>query len=186
MPNPQPPDNNASSATTDTTDATSQSKTARKRAAEQLQHLGQQLCDLNPAQLERLQLPEPLLKAIHDYQRFHAREAKRRQLQFIGRVMRDLLEPEDIDVINNHLQDLQGQSAAAQYQFQQLEHWRSALLAEDAAVTRFITTFPNVERQQLRQLVKSARRHATTHSDQEKTAARKLFRFLRDTIEAQD
>lgn len=162
------------------------SKTARKHAAEHLQALGQQLATLSSTQLQRLALAAPLLKAIQDYQRFPSREAKRRQLQYVGRIMRDLLPDEDIRSIEAQLDDLRGLSAQAQQQFQLVEHWRHELLTDNNAVTRFISAYPQTERQQLRQLVKNARRHAADADPQQKSTARTLFRFLREAITQTD
>jgi len=111
-------------------------------------------------------------------------EAKRRQLQYVGRIMRDLLPDEDIHLIEAQLQDLQGLSAQAQHQLQQVEQWRHELLEDNATLTRFINAYPQVERQQLRQLVKQARQHADKPGPQQKSTARALFRFVRDTLRA--
>lgn len=155
-----------------------QSKTARKREATHAQDLGKKLAALKHEQLEQFDLPDKLSSAITDYQRFPSRGAQRRQLQFIGRLMRDL----DLAAIENQLADLEGQSAAARYQFAQLEQWRDRLIDEPDALTGFIEAYPQVDRQQLRQLVKKVR--ATADEEQRKGPARQLFRFIRDTAQA--
>ena len=71
------------------------SKSARKRAMHELQALGEELCAIDPARLAELALPESLAEAIGDARRITAHEARRRQLQFIGRLMRDI-DPEPI------------------------------------------------------------------------------------------
>ncbi len=154
------------------------SKSARKREAEQIQSIGKRLTELKPEHLHQLTLGEPLKNAIADYQRFKSREAKRRQLQFIGRVMRN----EDIPDITRQLENLTGQSAAAQYRFQQLEQWRNRMLSDDSGLTEFIDTYPQVDRQQLRQVVKAARR--AVGSPKQAQTARALFRFLRDVSDS--
>ncbi len=150
------------------------SKSERKRQATLLQKLGKRLTELKAEDLEQLALPEELLKAIADYQRFPSFEAKRRQLQFIGKLMREL----DTDLVEEHLGRLDGTSAAARYEFHSLERWRERLLTEDDALTDFLDEHPHVDRQQLRLLIRRAREARDEQA--QKTAARTLFRFLRD------
>ena len=156
------------------------SKTARKREATHAQDLGRKLATLKHELLEQFDLPEKLSSAIADYQRFPSRGAQRRQLQFIGRLMRDL----DLAAIEAQLAGLEGQSAAARYQFAQLEQWRDRLISEPDALTGFIEAYPQVDRQQLRQLIKKVR--ATADDQQRKGLARQLFRFIRDTARSDD
>ncbi|XOV84277.1 MAG: ribosome biogenesis factor YjgA [bacterium] len=153
------------------------SKTARKREAQRMLELGRRLGQLNAEQFAWLNLPAQLAHAIEEYQRFSSHGAKKRQLQFVGKLMRKA----DTAAIEAQLADLDGQSAEARYQFNQLEHWREALLAEPDSLTAFIATYPQVDRQQLRQLVKKVQ-SARNEPDQ-KAASRRLFRFLRETSE---
>ena len=153
------------------------SKTARKREAQRLLELGRRLGQLNAEQFASLNLPPQLAHAIEEYRRFTSHGAKKRQLQFVGKLMRK----EDTSAIEAHLADLDGKSAEAQYQFNQLEQWREVLLAEPASLTDFIATYPQVDRQQLRQLVKKV--HSARNEPDQKAASRRLFRFLRETSE---
>lgn len=153
------------------------SKTARKREAQRLLELGRRLGQLNAEQFASLNLPSQLAHAIEEYQRFTSHGAKKRQLQFVGKLMRK----EDTAAIEDHLADLDGKSADALYQFNQLEQWREALLTQPASLTDFIATYPQVDRQQLRQLVKKV--HSARNDPDQKAASRKLFRFLRETSE---
>jgi len=152
------------------------SKSERKREAHRIQALGRELTELKPALLRELELPERLLACILDYQRFPSHEARRRQLQFIGRLMRDV----DLDPIREALDRLQGHSAQAQYQFHQLETWRERLLAEPEALTAFLAEHPEVDAQQLRHRI--AQVHKAKDEHQQRTAARALFRYLRDSV----
>jgi len=157
-------------------DSTVPSKTARKREADYLQGVGRRLSELSAEQLGGLDLPKSLLDALTDYHRFPSRGAKRRQLQFIGKIMRDI----DADYIESRLADFEGDSAQARYLFNQLEQWRDQLISDPGALTRFIETYPIVDRQQLRQLISKVTR---AQSDaQRKPHARQLFRFLRETV----
>ena len=118
------------------------SKSTRKKEALALQKLGLQLTQLKPDHLNSLVLPENLLKAIFDHKRFSSREAQRRQLQYIGRLMREL----DTESIAQQLATLEGQSAQARHQFHQSEQWRSRLLKDPAALTDFVDTYPKRRR----------------------------------------
>ncbi len=153
------------------------SKSARKREADAAQALGRRLTQLKPEQLAAADLPTQLAAAIADYQRFNSHGAQRRQLQFIGRLMRDA----DTEAISDYLDTLDGQSAAARAQFAQTERWREALLTDPDATTRFIAEHPEVDRQALRQLVKKAQSAAT--AEKRKTQARALFRYIAEFVE---
>ena len=152
------------------------SKTAKKREAERLKKIGRRLTGLKTKQLEALALPSRLLASIADYQRVPSREAKRRQLQYIGKIMRDV----DIEAIEEHLATFDGESAQARFQFSQLEQWRDDLIQEPDALTRFISTYPNVDVQRLRQLINKTR--GTVDSEQKKANSRALFRLLRAAL----
>jgi ribosome-associated protein len=157
-------------------DSAQVSKSERKRQAHRIQALGQRLTELKPAHLRELELPEKLLASILDYRRFPSHEARRRQLQFIGRLMRDL----DVEPIQAALDRLQGQSAQAQYEFHQLEIWRERLLAEPEALTEFMAEHPDVDTQQLRHRI--AQVHKAKDEHQQRTASRALFRYLRESL----
>jgi ribosome-associated protein len=152
------------------------SKSARKRQALRLQTLGRELAELKPQQLAGLPLPEKLAQSIRDYQRFTSHEAKRRQLQFIGRLMRDF----DTTELDTVLADLRGVSADARYRLHLAEHWRDRLLGEPAAVTEFFAEFPNADRQAVRRLVTRAQQ--ATGDTARKAAARALFRLIREAV----
>ncbi len=156
------------------------SKTARKREAERLQSVGRELTELKPDLLAKLDLPTALADAIANYQRFPSRGAKRRQLQFIGRVMRD----HDTQAIEAELARIKGQAASVRYELHQLEQWRERLLRDTDALTQYLSEHPVTDRQRLRQLVTKARKSTNNGtalgSTQAKADSRALFRFLRD------
>lgn len=153
------------------------SKTARKREAERLQQLGARLIELSPQQLGSITLSDDLAAAIADYQRFRSHGAKRRQLQYIGRLMRS----EDVDAITAALERIDGDSARARFEHHLTERWRERLLSEDHALTEFLDDHPTTDRQALRTLIRSAR----THPD-DRTHTRALFRFLKQSITGAD
>ncbi len=150
------------------------SKSARKRQASELQKVGRRLAELNARQLAQIALPDAVRQAIADYQRFASHGAKRRQLQFIGKLMRHV----DREPISALLDTFDGVSAAAQYQFSQLERWRDRLIAEPAALTQYLDEHPHAERQRLKHKLQKIRTART--EEQQRLAARELFRILRE------
>ncbi len=153
------------------------SKSARKREAERLQLLGRRLGELPADALDKLDLSITLRQALDDYQRFPSHGARRRQAQFIGKLMRDL----NTDQLESRLADLDGESAQARYRFKQLETWRDRLMVEPAALTDFIAAFPHTDRQHLRNLIKKASQ--PQDEQQAKQSARRLFRYVRQMSE---
>ncbi len=158
-------------------DSPAPSRSARKRDATERQKLGAALTELSPEQLEPLALPQRLEAALAEFRRLKSRGAKRRQLQFIGAIMREL-DPEPIQIL---LEELAGESGEARYLHHQLETWRARLIDDPHALTDYIDQHPSVDRQQLRSLIDKARRaqapQATEHV--RKRSARALFRFLK-------
>lgn len=154
------------------------SRTQRKRAALDLQSVGARLVDLDPGDLARIPVPGELGDAIAAWKRIRSHEARRRQLQFIGKLMRRL----DVAPILDALDQLDGQSAAERYRFHQLETWRDRLIGDDEALTEYLDAHPYVDRQMLRHQIGKARR--APDEARQKAEARALFRLLRDFEEA--
>jgi ribosome-associated protein len=147
------------------------SKTRRKREMIELQSLGAALVGLPEVQLDQMQLESALRQAVLDAKRITSHEAKRRQLQYIGRLMRDL----DPEPIRAQLAAIDGRSA-----HRRLEAWRERLLADDAALTHFATAHPRADLQEIRSLIRSARKEQK--EGKPPRAYRELFRVLK-TIE---
>ncbi len=152
------------------------SKSSRKRDMTALQELGAQLVELNEQQIESMQLPEALLEAVLEAKRLNRREARRRQLQFIGRLMRDL----DATPIRDRLEEWRGQGREHTAQLHNLERWRDELLAGDPALERFLREYPGADSQKLRSLIRNARREQGAALPPK--SYRDLFRVLRDMI----
>jgi len=150
------------------------SKTRRKREMHELQSLGAALVDLSAAHLERMSLPEQLAAAVHEARRLSSHEARRRQVQYIGRLMREL----DAAPIRAQLAAVQGGSAEERARHQRLEHWRARLLEDDGALTEFAAAHPGGELQRLRALIRSARREQV--EGKPPRAFREMFRVLRE------
>lgn len=149
------------------------SKTQRKRAMAELQCLGEALLELPRAQLQALALPEPLAEALAAAHRIASREARRRQIQFIGRLMRKV----DPEPIRAALAEAEGRSAAARARLRRLERWRERLIADDAALTEFARAHPAAELQALRAAIRNARKEIA--AGRPPRAQRALFRLIR-------
>jgi ribosome-associated protein len=150
------------------------SKTKRKREMHELQALGAALVGLAPVQLEALALPAPLAEAVREARRITSHEARRRQIQFIGRLMREV----DPEPLRAALAALAGQSAAARARQIRLETWRSRLIADDGALTEFARQNARADLQAMRALIRNARREIA--EGRPPRAQRDLFRLLRE------
>jgi ribosome-associated protein len=151
------------------------SKSQRKRDMDALQDLGEQLTALTPAALKKCELPDEVLDAIREYQRLPNKHgARRRQLQYIGKVMR-MLDEADLKRISAQItQDV----SVEKRRFMALEELRTGLLAEDkAALEQLLQEHPQTDARQIRQLVEQA--HKEQAAAQTPLASRKLFQLLR-------
>lgn len=150
------------------------SKTRRKREMHDLQALGAALVSLSAAHLERMSLPEPLAQAVRDARRIASHEAKRRQIQYIGRLMREI----DPEPIRAQLAAVEGGSAQERARHQRLEHWRARLMEDDGALTEFARAHPAADLQQLRALIRNSRKEQA--EARPPRAYRELFRAIRE------
>ena len=152
------------------------SKTRKKKDMLALQNLGVELVELNDEQLVSMQLPESLLEAVKEARRLTRHEARRRQMQYIGRLMRDI----DAAPIRDRLDAWKGQGREHTAQLHALERWRDELLAGDPALARFLGEYPGADSQQLRALIRNARREQAQALPPK--GYRELFRALRDAM----
>lgn len=150
------------------------SKSSKKRDMLALQELGAQLVELNEQQIVSMQLSEALLEAVLEAKRLNRREAKRRQLQFIGRLMRDI----DAAPIRDRLNKWLGQGREHTAQLHTLERWRDELLTGDPALARFLDAYPGADSQKLRTLIRNARREQAAGLPPK--SYRELFQVLRE------
>mgnify|MGYP001028601466 FL=1 len=158
------------------------SKSAVKREMTALQALGARLTELPAAQLKHIPIEnEQLYDAIMLARRITARSGRRRQLQFIGKLMRNT----DPSVIEGALARLDGQHEEQKARFHRLENLRDRLLQlGDKALPELLVLYPDVDRQTIRQLVRS--HQAEQKNNKPLSAARKLFRYLRELDSAHD
>jgi len=139
-----------------TDDAT---RTDLKRESTELQKLGEDLLTLRVELMTRLALPEKLTEAVAEAKRISNFEGKRRQMQFIGKLMRKL-EATQLDGIRTALIEQHTPSALETQTLHQAEMWRDRLVNEDDALGQWITLRPSTDSQQLRALVRQARKDA--------------------------
>jgi len=152
------------------------SKTERKRAMHELQALGERLVGLNQEQLAAIALPENLHEAVEQARRITKHEARRRQLQYIGRLMRAV----DPEPIREKLKVWDGVSAEHTAQQHRVERWRDRLLEDEAVVDELVRAHPGIDTQHLRVLTRKAREERAAGSSPR--AYRELFRALRDIV----
>jgi ribosome-associated protein len=172
----------------------STSKTDAKRESEELQELGEQLLTLRGDLFNPLPLPDKLAEALTDAKRITNFEGKRRQMQFIGKLMRQLDE-ETLQAVR-HALDLQrlGHSYDTE-QLHQAEQWRDRLIASDEAVQQWIAQYPGTDTQQLRALVRQARKDAVPTdkaavsqglAPRQGRAYREVFQLVKATLKGSD
>jgi ribosome-associated protein len=156
------------------------SKSQLKREMDALQALGARLIELNKERLARIDMPDELRDAVRDAQRFTRHEARRRQLQYIGRLMRNL----DPAPIQAAIDELDGISAAANARQHALERLRERLLDDEGVLNEIAQRADTADFQQLRQLRRNALRERAEHKPPR--AYRELFRVLRELEEQAD
>jgi len=153
------------------------SKTQRKKQMNELQALGERLVTLNAAQLDGIGLPEDLRTAVAEAQGMPRRESRRRQMQYIGRLMRDV----DAEPIREKIAAWEGLSREHAAKLHAIERWRERLLDDDAAIEELLRGRPGADSQRLRTLTRNAR--AEREAARQPKSYRELFRLLRDILE---
>ncbi len=159
------------------------SKTQRKAEADQLQQIGKSLIALPDDRLKQLNLPEALYEAIVEAKRITSNGAIRRQMQYIGRLMRDI----DSTPIVEQLSKWEGKNQEENARFHALERWRERLIGEAATSSNdvlqaFVTQYPNDEIQRLRHLIRNA--HQEQSNNKPPKSSRELFKLLREITES--
>ena len=150
------------------------SKTRKKAQSHALQKLGVELVELSKERLDSMALPEALAQAVREARRITAHEGRRRQMQYIGKLMRDI----DPAPIQERLDAWRGQSKAEVARQHGMERMRERLIAEDTALTEFAAKHPGVDLQALRVLIRNARKEAA--EGRPPKAYREIFKVIRD------
>lgn len=159
------------------------SKTQLKAEADAQQAIGKKLLELPKDKLNKLNLEEALHEAIVEAKRLVANGAIRRQLQYIGRLMRDT----DTAPIVEQLSRWEGKHNEENARFHLLERWRDRLIGEanlpnSNVLQEFVALYPSIEIQQLRTLSRNAQKEAVANKPPK--SSRELFKLLREASEA--
>jgi ribosome-associated protein len=154
------------------------SKSQRKRDMDALQDIGAELVALNAQQLDSVELPENLREAVVAARAMTRHEARRRQLQYIGKLMRRV----DPAPIRAKLDGWKSVSAEHTAQLHHIERWRERLIAEPPAVSEFIATYPEADSQRLRTLIRNVAEERERGKPPKHYRA--LFQMIRALVEA--
>ena len=152
------------------------SKTQRKREMHELQALGARLVELNAEQLAEIGLPEDLRDAVDFARRTTKHEARRRQMQYIGKLMRSV----DAAPIREKLKIWDGVSAEHTAQQHRVERWRDRLLEDESALDELVRAHPGIDARHLRALARKARDERA--SGAAPRSYRELFRALKAIV----
>jgi len=150
------------------------SKTKRKQEMTELQSLGSKLVDLPESQIAELPMEDKLREALLEAKRITSHEAKRRQMQYVGKLMRQI----DPAPLRERLEAMTGHSARAAAQHRRLEGWRERLLADDEALTAFAAEHPDADLQALRTLIRNTRKEQ--RQAKPPRSYRELFRLIKE------
>ncbi|NYT80112.1 ribosome-associated protein [Alcaligenaceae bacterium] len=158
------------------------SKSQVKRDMLALQDLGKQLVDLSPDQLKQLPLSEKLLDAVRLAQRTTSREGRRRQVHYVGKLMRDA----DADAIRHQLDVWENGSREQTQAMHRLEALRDLLLRDDDALTQLLDEYPGADVQRLRTLIREGRKEARSNEALQpgQMPQRKHYRALFQALKA--
>ena len=152
------------------------SKSEIKRDAEALKKLGEKLVELTKAKLDKIPLEDALLEAVNLAQRLQ-KEARRRQLQYIGKLLRGM----GVEPIQAALEKLENKHQQQQAMLHKLEILRDELVAKgDAALTDLLNEHPSADRQQLRNLIRAAQKEKEQNKPSK--AYREIYQILKTLI----
>jgi ribosome-associated protein len=166
-----------------------QSRTDLKRESAELQKLGEELLTLRADLLERLLLSEKLKDAVLEAKRITNFEGKRRQMQFIGKLMR-LVDPAVLETVRSALIEQTSGSAQENLILHLAETWRERLLGAEDAFGDWLAQHPDTDSQQLRALIRQARKDAVPEKPgaavRHGRAYRDIFQILREHLTEQE
>lgn len=159
------------------------SKTQLKKQSHDLQALGEALVELPDERLAALPCDEALIDAVRDYKRTKSWEGKRRQMQYIGKLMRHA----DPEPLREAVAALKVPHARDTLLLHQAEHWRDTLIASDDVLTAWMAEHPDTDAQQLRSLIRACRKDAAASPEQRHGRSyRELFQFVKKALTAHD
>lgn len=162
-------------------------RTDLKRESTELQKIGEDLLTLRADVMDKLALPDKLVEAVAEAKRISNFEGRRRQMQFIGKLMRQL-EAGQLDAVRTAIAQQHLPSAQEALLLHQCEGWRDRLLADDDALGQWMNLSPATDSQQLRALVRQARKDAQPELPGQAVrhgrAYREIFQHIREQLSA--
>ena len=160
-------------------DGTAPSRNELKQQMKELQELGEAVAALPVDRLDKLKLDERLRDAIDELRRTRSFEGKRRQVQYIGKLMKSV----DPEPLREAVASFRVGSASDTLALHQAEYWRDQLLAGDDALKKWVEAYPATDIQQLRSLVRSARKEKLEPGERHGRAYRDLFRLVKEQMQ---
>jgi ribosome-associated protein len=162
--------------------STRPSKTQLKQKSHALQELGVAVSELSAERFAAIDMPDNLRDAIEIYRKTRSHEGRRRQMQYVGKLMRKA----DEDVLREAVAAATLGSAKETLALHDTERWRAQLMADDDAMTRWLAEHPDTDTQQLRSLVRAARRDAAALAPEARQpkSFRELFLFIKPMLKA--
>ncbi|MGV3569968.1 MAG: ribosome biogenesis factor YjgA [Ramlibacter sp.] len=169
------------------------SRTELKKESDELQKLGEALLTLPAAAMDRLGLPEKLVEALDEVRRITNFEGRRRQMQYVGKLMRQLDEASR-QAVRDALDEQRGGSAQQTLALHMAEKWRDDLIADDEALPKWLQANPETDVQQLRALIRQARKDVQPDAEavskglapRRGRAYRDIFQIVRDALDHPD
>jgi ribosome-associated protein len=159
------------------------SKSERKREAHDQQALGEALAGLKESTLAEIAMPEALRDALAEWRRTRSHEGRRRQMQYIGKLMRQA----DQEALRSAVASAKLGGALDTLALHEAEAWRARLVDNDEALTAWTAAHPQTDLQQLRTLIRNARRDVALPPEQRHGRAwRELFQFIKPWMKAAD
>jgi len=157
--------------------ATRPSRTRLEQKSQDLQALGVAVTELPSDRLAAIAMPDSLRDAIEQFRRTKSFEGKRRQMQLVGKLMHNA----DEEALREAVAAATLGSAKETLALHEAERWRTELIADDAALTRWMLLHPQTDSQRLRSLVRAARRDAVglTPEARQPRSQRDLFQFIK-------
>jgi len=158
------------------------SKSQRKRDADDIRELGARLTELGASELATIPLPDTVQSAIDEFSKIKAHGARKRQLGFLAKRLRNV----DIEPIHAALENIRQAARANTLSLHRIEHWRDRMLGDvehesaKEALTAFLEEYKNADRQQFRHLQAQALKER--QNQRSPAAARQLFKALRDEV----
>ena len=170
----------ADAADVDDDNAARPSKTQLKQQSHDLQTLGVAVSELSAERLAAIEMPERLREAIEMFRRTRSHEGRRRQMQYVGKLMRSA----DEEALREAVAAATLGSAKETLALHETERWRAELIADDEALTRWQLAHPDTDTQQLRSLVRAARRDAKdlVPEARQPRSFRELFLFIKPKL----